>query len=447
MDIVERFLRYVAFDTQSSEETGTTPSTDKQMVFAKYLKDELVAEGLQEVELDELGYLYATLPANTDKQVPTIGFIAHMDTSPDASGKGVKPRIVSNYDGGDIILSESQSDATQGHETASASPIITSPAKFPELLAHIGEDLIVTDGTTLLGADDKAGIAEIVEAMVYLQQHPEIKHGKIRIAFNPDEEIGQGAHHFDVEKFGCDFAYTMDGSEVGEIEFENFNAASAKITVNGCSVHPGYAKGKMVNAARIATEIVGMLPADETPETTEGYEGFFHLTNICGNCEKAQLSFIIRDHDRTSFESRKLKMVHVVEAINEKYGGEGAKQKSLCLASDAAVDEKQWGTDVAVLELNDQYYNMREKVEPMMHIIDIAKEAISRAGMTPKVKAIRGGTDGAQLSFKGLPCPNIFAGGINFHGPHEFCPVQSLEKAMKTVVNICSIVAERVGNE
>ena len=422
MDIVERFLRYVSFDTQSSEETGTTPSTDKQMVFAKYLKDELIAEGLQEVELDEQGYLYATLPSNTDKQVPTIGFIAHMDTSPDASGKNVKPRIVSGYDGGDIILSEKQADATHGNAQTSDSPIVTSPSKFPELLDHIGEDLIVTDGTTLLGADDKAGIAEIVQAMVYLQQHPEIKHGKIRIAFNPDEEIGLGAHHFDVAKFGCDFAYTMDGSEVGEIEFENFNAASAKIIVNGCSVHPGYAKGKMVNAGRIATEIVGMLPADETPETTEGYEGFFHLTNISGGCEKAQLSFIIRDHDREYFESRKTEIQEIVNAMNEKYG-EGT----------------------AILELKDQYYNMREKVELMMYIIDIAKEAIAQADMTPKVKAIRGGTDGAQLSFKGLPCPNIFAGGINFHGPHEFCPVQSLEKAMMTVVNICAISEKTLG--
>jgi len=406
MNIVERFLNYVSFDTQSSEETGTTPSTEKQRVFAKYLKEELIREGLQDVELDELGYLYATLPSNTEKQVPTIGFIAHMDTSPDASGKNVKPRIVPQYDGADIVLSEG---------------IVTSPSKFPELLAHKGEDLIVTDGTTLLGADDKAGIAEIVQAMVYLQQHPEIKHGKIRVGFNPDEEIGQGAHHFDVEKFGCDFAYTMDGSEVGEIEFENFNAASAKITINGCSVHPGYAKDKMINAARIATELVGMLPADETPETTEGYEGFFHLTGLNGTCEKAQLSFIIRDHDREYFESRKAEMQEVVDSINEKYG------------------------NIATLELKDQYYNMREMVEPKMHIIDIAKQAISEAGMTPKVKAIRGGTDGAQLSFKGLPCPNIFAGGLNFHGPHEFCPVQSLEKAMMTVVNICSITEKELG--
>ena len=403
MNIVERFLSYVAYDTQSSEETNVTPSTEKQRVFAEHLKNELIAEGLQDVELDDMGYLYATLPANTDQQVPTIGFIAHMDTSPDASGKDVKPRIIKNYDGKDIILSEG---------------IVTSPSKFPELLNHVGEDLIVTDGTTLLGADDKAGIAEIVQAMVYLQAHPEIKHGKIRVGFNPDEEIGMGAHHFDVEKFGCDFAYTMDGSEVGEIEFENFNAAAAHITINGCSVHPGYAKDKMVNAARIATELVGMLPADETPETTEGYEGFFHLTHISGTVEKAQLSFIIRDHDREYFESRKAEMTDIVETINEKYG-EG----------------------MAVLELKDQYYNMREMVEPKMFIIDIAKQAIAEAGMTPKIKAIRGGTDGAQLSFKGLPCPNIFAGGLNFHGPHEFCPVQSLERAMMTVVNICKITA------
>lgn len=404
MNIVERFLKYVSYDTQSSEETGTTPSTEKQYIFAQYLKEELILEGLQNVELDELGYLYATLPANTDKPVPTIGFIAHMDTSPDASGKDVKPRIVYNYDGGDIVLSEG---------------IVTSPTKFPELFNHKGEDLIVTDGTTLLGADDKAGIAEIVQAMVYLQQHPEIKHGKIRIGFNPDEEIGLGAHHFDVEKFGCDFAYTMDGSEVGEIEFENFNAASAKITIQGCSVHPGYAKDKMVNAARIATELVGMLPANETPETTEGYEGFFHLTNISGNCEKAQLSFIIRDHDQKCFENRKMKISDIVKIINNKYG-----------------------ESVALLELKDQYYNMREKLEDKMYIIDIAKQAISAAGITPVVRAIRGGTDGAQLSFRGLPCPNIFAGGLNFHGPHEFCSVQSMEKAMMTVVNICQIAAK-----
>ena len=406
MTITERFLHYVSYDTQSSEDSQTTPSTSKQKDFAQVLKQELIYEGLQDVVLDELGYLYATLPANTTKTVPTIGFIAHLDTSPDASGKNVRPRLIKNYDGGDITLD---------------SGLVTSPAVFPELLSHKGEDLIVTDGTTLLGADDKAGIAEIVQAMVYLQQHPDIKHGTIRIAFNPDEEIGMGAHHFDVEHFGCEFAYTMDGSEVGEIEYENFNAASAKITIAGCSVHPGYAKGKMINAGRVATELVSMLPEDETPETTEGYEGFFHLTSISGGCEKAQLSFIIRDHDREYFESRKTEMLDVVQAINDKYG------------------------KIAEIDIRDQYYNMREMVEPKMYIIDIAHEAIQQAGMTPKVKAIRGGTDGAQLSFRGLPCPNIFAGGINFHGPHEFVPIQSMEKAMMTVVNICRITAEKLG--
>jgi tripeptide aminopeptidase len=374
------------------------------MIFAEYLRDELINIGLQDVELDDNGYLYATLPSNTDKPVPTIGFIAHMDTSPDCSGKDVKPRIIEKYDGTDIVLSEG---------------IITSPKKFPELLQHIGEDLIVTDGHTLLGADDKAGIAEIVQAMVYLMEHPEIKHGTIRVGFNPDEEIGLGAHKFDVEKFGCQFAYTMDGSEVGEIEFENFNAASAKITITGCSVHPGYAKNKMINAARIATELAQMLPQDETPETTEGYEGFFHLIGISGGCEQASLSYIIRDHDRQIFEARKNKVQEIVASINEKYGS---------------------GT--AQLELKDQYYNMREKVEPMMYVIDIAKQAVEASGATPKIKAIRGGTDGAQLSFMGLPCPNIFAGGLNFHGPHEFCPVQSMQKAMMTVVNIARITAE-----
>lgn len=406
MDIVNRFLKYVSFDTQSSEESETTPSTAKQFLLANYLKDELASLGFTEIELDDNGYLYATLPANTTNPVPTIGFIAHMDTSPDCSGANVHPRIVKNYDGGDIVLSEG---------------IVSSPSKFPELLDHVGEDIIVTDGHTLLGADDKAGIAEIVSACEYLMNHPDIQHGKIRVGFNPDEEIGMGAHKFDVEKFGCQFAYTMDGSEVGEIEFENFNAASAKISITGCSVHPGYAKDKMINAARVAAELVSLLPEQETPEHTEGYEGFFHLTGINGNCERASLSYIIRDHHRDIFEKRKLRMQQAVEQINAKYG------------------------TIAQLELKDQYYNMREKVEPMMYIIDIARQAILEAGMEPKIRAIRGGTDGAQLSFKGLPCPNIFAGGINFHGPYEFCPVQSLEKAMKTIVNICRITAERQG--
>ncbi len=404
--LTNRFLKYVSFDTQSSESSDTTPSTDKQMVFAEFLRDELESIGLKDVELDSNGYLYATLPSNMDRQVPTVGFIAHMDTSPDCSGKDVRPRIIENYDGTDIILSEG---------------IVTSPSKFPELLMHIGEDIIVTDGRTLLGADDKAGIAEIVQAMVYLMEHPEIKHGTVRVGFNPDEEIGLGAHKFDVEKFGCQFAYTMDGSEVGEIEFENFNAASAKIVINGRSVHPGYAKDKMINAARVATELTQMLPQDETPETTEGYQGFYHLVGMSGGCEQASLSFIIRDHDRALFEQRKEKIREVVATINERYG-----------------------QGVAELELKDQYYNMREKVEPMMYVVDIAKDAVKSVGVEPKVKAIRGGTDGVQLSFMGLPCPNIFAGGLNFHGPHEFCPVQSMQKAMMTVVNIVKIVADRL---
>lgn len=405
LSITERFLKYVSFDTQSSELSNTTPSTAKQMVFAEELKQELINEGLEDVELDSLGYLYATLPANTEKNVPTIGFISHLDTSPDAPGANIKPRIIENYDGGDITLSEG---------------IVSSPKQFPELTDHIGEDIIVTDGTTLLGADDKSGIAAIVEAMVYLKQHPEIEHGKIRIAFNPDEEIGMGAHHFNVEKFGCQFAYTIDGSETGEIEFENFNAAGAKITIQGRSVHPGSAKGKMINAARIATELVQMLPQNsDTPETTDGYEGFFHLTNISGSTAEAQLSFIIRDHSAEKFLERKNTLKEIVQGINSKYG-----------------------ETVATLTLTDQYYNMRKQIEPRMYIIDIAQEAIRQAGMEPKIKAIRGGTDGAQLSFMGLPCPNLFAGGVNFHGPHEFLPIRSMELAMQTIVNICKITAQ-----
>ena len=405
MNIVERFLRYVSFDTQSDENSGVTPSTPKQMVFAQYLKNELETLGLEEIELDEYGYLYATLPANTDKEVPTIGFIAHMDTSPDMSGAGVTPRIVHNYDGSNIVLCEEEN-------------IVLAPAQFPELLDHKGEDLIVTNGKTLLGADDKAGIAEIVSAIVYLQNHPEIKHGKIRIGFNPDEEIGLGAHKFNVEKFGCQWAYTMDGGEVGELEFENFNAAAAKVIVKGRNVHPGYAKNKMVNAIRVAQEFMGLLPANETPESTEGYEGFYHVVGIEGSVEEATISYIIRDHDRTKFEARKECMQAWGEAINAKYGA---------------------GT--VTVELKDQYYNMRMQIEPVMHIIDIAFKAMEEAGVTPKVKAIRGGTDGAQLSFKGLPCPNIFAGGLNFHGRYEFVPVQSMEKAMMVVVKIAELTA------
>ena len=405
MALVERFLKYVSFDTQSSEETEVTPSTPGQMVFAKYLKEELESLGLEDITLDEHGYLFATLPANIDKPVPTIGFIAHMDTSPDMSGKDVSPRIVQNYDGSDIVLCAEEN-------------VVLSPSQFPELLDHKGEDLIVTNGKTLLGADDKAGIAEIVSAIVYLKEHPEIKHGKIRIGFNPDEEIGLGAHKFDVEKFGCDWAYTMDGGEVGELEFENFNAASAKITFKGRNIHPGYAKNKMINSIRVANRFCAMLPAHETPEHTEGYEGFYHLISFNGDVEQTTVAYIIRDHDRARFESRKKKIERFVSEINAEYG-EGT----------------------ATLELRDQYYNMREKIEPVMHIIDTAFAAMEAVGVKPNVKPIRGGTDGAQLSFKGLPCPNIFAGGLNFHGRYEFVPIQNMEKAMKVIVKIAELVA------
>lgn len=407
MDIVERFLKYVAFDTQSAEDTGKTPSTDKQWKLAEYLKEELTTLGLTEVELDDNGYVYATLPANTDKDVPTIGFIAHMDTSPDCSGENVQPHIVENYDGGDIVL-----DAAAG--------LVTSPKKFPELLDHVGEDLIVTNGHTLLGADDKAGIAEIVSAMEYLIAHPEIKHGKIRVGFNPDEEIGLGAHKFDVKKFGCEWAYTMDGGELGELEYENFNAASAHIEVKGVSVHPGYAKNKMINAARVAAEFAAQMPTHETPEQTTSYEGFFHLLGIEGNVERASLTYIIRDHDRARFERRKRFIEKAVEWANERYG-EG----------------------IVKAELHDQYYNMREMIEPVPHVIDIVLDAMKACEITPKVRAIRGGTDGAQLSFMGLPCPNIFAGGLNFHGPHEFLPIPSLRKASDLVVKIVELTANR----
>ena len=405
MALVERFLKYVSFDTQSSEDTEVTPSTPGLMVFAKYLKEELESLGLEDITLDEHGYLFATLPANIDKPVPTIGFIAHMDTSPDMSGKDVSPRIVQNYDGSDIVLCAEEN-------------VVLSPSQFPELLDHKGEDLIVTNGKTLLGADDKAGIAEIVSAIVYLKEHPEIKHGKIRIGFNPDEEIGLGAHKFDVEKFGCDWAYTMDGGEVGELEFENFNAASAKITFKGRNVHPGYAKNKMINSIRVANRFCAMLPAHETPEHTEGYEGFYHLISFNGDVEQTTVAYIIRDHDRARFESRKKKIERFVSEINAEYG-EGT----------------------ATLELRDQYYNMREKIEPVMHIIDTAFAAMEAVGVKPNVKPIRGGTDGAQLSFKGLPCPNIFAGGLNFHGRYEFAPIQNMEKAMKVIVKIAELVA------
>lgn len=407
MTVIERFLKYVTFDTQSDESTGVTPSTPKQMVFAQYLKTELEELGLKDISLDENGYLFATLPSNVDHEVPVVGFIAHMDTSPDMSGENVKPRIVEKYDGKDIPLCAEEN-------------IILSPANFPELLEHVGEDLIVTDGHTLLGADDKAGIAEIVGAVAYLIAHPEIKHGDIRIGFNPDEEIGLGAHKFDVEKFGAKWAYTMDGGEVGELEFENFNAAAAKIRVKGRNVHPGYAKNKMINSLLVANEYASLLPADETPGTTEGYEGFYHLIGMEGEVENTVLSYIVRDHDREKFEARKQALLDYAARLNEKYG-EGT----------------------VTVELKDQYYNMRQQVKPLMHIIDIAFAAMQEAGVTPKVKAIRGGTDGAQLSFKGLPCPNIFAGGLNFHGRYEFVPVQSIEKAMNVVVKIAELTAKR----
>ncbi len=406
MTLVERFFDYISYDTQSDEETNMTPSTPGQMVFVKHLKEELEKMGLEEITLDDNGYLMASLPSNTDKTVPTVGFIAHVDTAPDMSGKHVNPRIVKDYDGNDIVLNQEQG-------------IVLSPADFPELKDYIGQDLIVTDGTTLLGADDKAGIAEIVTAVAYLQAHPEIKHGKIRIAFNPDEEIGKGAHKFDVERFGCEFAYTMDGGEIGELEYENFNAAYAKVTIKGRNVHPGSAKHKMVNSIRVAANFIEMLPRWETPEHTEGYEGFYHLVGIQGSVEQTVLTYIIRDHDRNRFESRKKEIEHLVRKTNTEYPGSTS------------------------VEMGDQYYNMREKIEPVMHIINYAEEAMRMAGVKPKVQPIRGGTDGAQLSFKGLPCPNIFAGGLNFHGRYEFVPVPSMEKASEVIVNICKIVAER----
>jgi tripeptide aminopeptidase len=404
-DLIQRFLKYVKFDTQSDEETNMTPSTPGQMEFAKYLERELHELGLEEITLDDNGYLMASLPANTSRKVPVVGFIAHLDTSPDMSGKNVNPRIVKAYDGGDIVL-----NAEKG--------IVLSPTEFPELLHYVGQDLIVTDGNTLLGADDKAGIAEIVSAVKYLIDHPEIEHGKIRVAFNPDEEIGLGAHKFDVERFSADWAYTMDGGEVGELEYENFNAAVARVTFKGRNVHPGYAKHKMINSIRMANQFILMLPRWETPEHTEGYEGFYHLVSIEGNVESTTLTYIIRDHDRDRFERRKKELEHLVRKTNNEF------------------------PDCCTIDIKDQYYNMREKIEPVKHIIDIAEEAMRRADVTPVVVPIRGGTDGAQLSFKGLPCPNIFAGGLNFHGRFEFVPIPSMEKAERTIVEIAKLVAE-----
>ncbi len=406
MNLVDRFLQYVKFDTQSDELTNLTPSTPGQMFFAEHLKTELEQLGLEEISLDENGYLMATLPANGAPDAPVVGFIAHLDTSPDLSGRHVSPRIVEKYDGGDIVL-----NPTSG--------IVLSPTEFPELSHYVGQDLIVTDGNTLLGADDKAGIAEIISAVDYLKQHPEIKHGKIRIAFNPDEEIGLGAHKFDVQRFGADWAYTMAGGEIGELEYENFNAAVAKVSFAGRNVHPGYAKHKMVNSMRIANQFVIMLPRWETPEHTEGYEGFYHLVSMEGNVEKTVLTYIIRDHDRDRFERRKKELEHLARKINHEF------------------------PDCCTIEIKDQYYNMREKIEPAMYIVEIAEEAMRRADITPKVQPIRGGTDGAQLSFKGLPCPNIFAGGLNFHGRYEFVPIPSMEKASQVIVEIARLVAER----
>lgn len=406
LTVTDRFLKYVTFDTKSSEETGTTPSTPGQRVFAEALVNELEALGLEDISIDEHSYVMATLPANTDsEETPVIGFIAHLDTSPDMSGKDVNPRIVS-YQGGDIILNKEDN-------------VVLSPAMFPELNDYVGQELIVTDGKTLLGADDKAGVAAIMGAMQYLKEHPEIKHGKIRIGFTPDEEIGQGADHFDVAKFACQWGYTIDGGQIGELEFENFNAAGAKIIFKGLNVHPGYAKDKMVNASLLALDFASWLPSAQRPENTTGYEGFFHLTNMTGSVEEATLSYIVRDHDRNLFEQKKQLLQLLVDRMN------GVHPES------------------TRLEIRDQYYNMREVVEPQKHIIDIAFEAMTAVGVKPLVKPIRGGTDGARLSFMGLPCPNIFAGGLNFHGRYEFLPVKSLEKSMETIIKITELTAQK----
>ncbi|WP_165041236.1 peptidase T [Dysgonomonas sp. ZJ709] len=406
MTVVDRFLKYVKYDTESSTETGVTPSTPGQLILAREIEKELRQMGLEDISLDERGYIMATLPANTDKKVPTIGFVAHMDTSPDLTGKNVNPRIVTKYNGGDIILNEKAN-------------VVLSPRDFPEMLDYEGQDLIVTDGTTLLGADDKAGIAEILTAIQYLKDHPEIKHGEIRIGFTPDEEIGAGADHFDVAKFGCEWAYTIDGGPIGELEYENFNAAGAKISIQGRSVHPGSAKNKMKNALVIANKLISLLPADERPEHTTEYEGFFHLMNITGTVDSASLSYIIRDHDRILYKKRKQLLIDAVDFINKLY------------------------PDSTTLEIKDQYFNMREKVEPVMHIVDLAFEAMTSVGVTPLVKPIRGGTDGARLSYMGLPCPNIFAGGHNFHGRYEFVPIQSMQKAVEVIVRIAELVASK----
>ena len=404
-NMLQRFMKYVTFDTESCDDATVVPTTEGQFVFARFLEQELKAMGLSEVVLDDKGYLYATLPANCDKELPVVGFIAHLDTSPDMSGKDVKPRVV-NYAGGNIVLSAKDD-------------IVLSVSDFPEVQKYAGQELVVTDGHTLLGADDKAGVAEIITAIEYLQAHPEIEHGKIRIAFNPDEEIGRGAHNFNVPLFGCDWAYTVDGGAEGELEFENFNAGSALFKIQGRNVHPGYAKGKMLNALRVANAIVSTIPAKESPECTDGYQGFYHLMGINGGVDHAEVSYIIRDHNSDIFSKRMAFMRDVEKAMCERYGN-----------------------GVISLELKEQYRNMREQVEPKMHIIELAKAAMQKAGVVPLVKPIRGGTDGAQLSFMGLPCPNLFAGGINFHSRYEFVSVQVMEKAVMTIVNIAAGVKD-----
>jgi len=409
--IIDRFISYVTIDTESDASSNTTPSTEKQWDLAHKLVEELKQIGLEEVTIDENAYIMATLPSNVDHEVPTIGFVSHFDTTPDFTGANIKPQIVKNYDGGDIILNAAQN-------------IVLSPKYFEDLLQYKGQTIITTDGTTLLGADDKAGITEIVTAMEFLINNPEIKHGKIRIGFTPDEEIGRGAHKFDVTKFGADWAYTMDGSQIGELEYENFNAAGAKITFKGKSVHPGYAKGKMINSMLIANKFISKLPKDEVPERTKGYEGFFHVHHLNGTIEETVLELIIRDHDKKKFEKRKKLIEKITKKINKKFA-------------------KQFGENIAIAEIKDQYYNMKEKVEPVMHIVDIAEEAMKQLGITPLIKPIRGGTDGCQLSYMGLPCPNIFAGGHNFHGKYEYVPVESMQKAVEVIVKIAELTAKK----
>jgi tripeptide aminopeptidase len=408
--ITKRFISYVTIDTESDPNNPEFPSTEKQWDLAKLLVDELKAIGMKDITLDDNCYVMATLPSNLDYEVPTIGFVSHIDTTPDFTGANVKPQIHHKYDGKDIILNNEEN-------------IVLSPSYFEDLLQYIGQSIITTDGSTLLGADDKAGITEIVTAMEYLIKHPEIKHGKIRICFTPDEEVGKGAHKFDVEKFGVEWAYTMDGSQIGELEYENFNAAAAKLTITGKIVHPGYAKGKMINSMTIGSNFVSKLPLNEVPESTEGYEGFFHLHQFTGNVEKTTLNFIIRDHDRVLFDDRKQFMLDLVDKMNN-----------------------ELGFNAIEIDIKDQYYNMKEKVVPVMHIVDIAEEVMNDIGITPLIKPIRGGTDGSQLSFMGLPCPNIFAGGHNFHGRYEYVPVESMMKATEVIIGISEKVALKFKN-